>query len=89
MKKDIRNIDVVARKLKQASLRATNDRLKAVGEERQKKKEIIKRQKAEAMATKQHRVRGEISLSSEKEDESDIRDDTNLDQANDKYSLQL
>ena len=38
MKKDIRNIDVVARKLKLTLLRATNDRLEAVREKKQKRK---------------------------------------------------
>ena len=46
------------------------------------------------MAAKQRRARGGISLSNEKEDESDIGDDTNLDQAdpdqaNNKYLVEL
>ena len=43
---------------------------------------MIEKQKVEAMATKSRRARGGISLSSEKEDRSDTRDDTNPDQAN-------
>ena len=42
---------------------------------------MIERWKAEAMAAKQRRTRGEISLSSEEKDESDIRDDTDSDQS--------
>ena len=41
------------------------------------------------MAAKARKARGRMSLSSEKKDESDTRNDTNLDQAKDKYSLQL
>ena len=43
MEKGIRNADAVACKLKLASTRATNDRLKVVREERQKREEIIER----------------------------------------------
>ena len=50
---------------------------------------MMERRKAEAMATKRRRARGGISLSSEEEDESDIGDDTDPDQANDEYPLQL
>ena len=49
----------------------------------------MEKQKVESMATKQCRARGRISLSREKKDESDTRDDTDPDQANDKYPLQL
>ena len=48
-----------------------------------------KKQEAEAIAVKQRRAVGEISLFGKKEDESDTGDDMNPDQANDKYSLQL
>ena len=89
MEKGIRNADAVARKLGPASTRATNDRLEAAREERRKREEMMERRKAEAMAAKRRRARGGISLSSEKEDESDNVDDTDLDQANDKYPLQL
>ena len=41
------------------------------------------------MAAKQRRARTEISLSSKEEDESDTRDNTDLDQANNKYPMQL
>ena len=52
------------------------------------------KRKAKAIAAKWHRARGKISLSSEKEDESDTRDDidpnqADLDQANDKYLVEL
>ena len=50
--------------------------------------------KAEAIAAKRRRARRGISLSSEKEDKSDTRDNTdpdqaNLDQAKDKYLVEL
>ena len=89
MKKGIRNADAVARKLRPASTRATNDRLEAAREERRKREEMMERRKAEAMAAKRRRARGGISSSSEEEDESDTGDDTDPDQANDKYPLQL
>ena len=89
MEKDIKNADAVARKLGPASIRATNDRLEAAREERRKREEMMERRKAEPMAAKRRRARGEISLSGEKKDESDTRDDTDPDQANDKYLLQL
>ena len=55
---------------------------------------MMERRKAEVMARKRRRTRGGISLSSEKEDESDIRDDTdpdqaNPDQTNDKYPIEF
>ena len=89
MEKGIRNADVVARKLGPGSIRATNDRLEAVREERQNREEMIERRKAEAIAAKRRRARGGFSSSSEEENESDTGDDTHPDQANDEYPLQL
>ena len=87
MEKDIKNADAVASKLGPTSIRATNDKLEAVREERRKKEEMIERRKVEAIATKWRRARGGINLSSEEKDESDTEDDTDLDQADDKYPL--
>ena len=94
MEKGIKNADAVTCKLRLASTRATNDRLEVVREERQKREEMMERQKTEAMAAKRHRAKGRISLSSEKEDESDTRDDmdpnqANSDQTNNKYPVEL
>ena len=50
MKKGIKNADAVACKLEPASTRATNDRLEAAREERQKREEMMERWKAEVMA---------------------------------------
>ena len=50
--KDIRNADVVARKLKPASLKATNLRLEVIKERVQKKQEVVKRWKAGIAAAK-------------------------------------
>ena len=94
MEKGIKNADAVAHKLGLASTRVTNNKLEIFREERWKRKEMMERQKAEAMAAKQCRVRRRISLSSDEEDESDIEDNTDpnqadLDQANDKYLVEL
>lgn len=50
---------------------------------------MIEKRKAKAIAVKQLRARGEINLSNDKKDESDTGNNTNSDQANDIYSLQL
>ena len=94
MDKDIRNANAIASKLGPVLLRATNDRLKIAREKWQKMEKMIERRKAEVMAIKQHRVRRGIDLSSEEEDESNNRDNTdpnqaNPDQANDKYPVQF
>ena len=41
------------------------------------------------MAVKRRRAKGEMSFSSEKEDESDTKNDINPDHTKDKYLLQL
>ena len=89
MEKDIKNADAVARKLGPASTRTINNRFEAVREKRRKKEEMMERRKAEAMAAKQRRARKQISFSSKEEDKSDTGDDTDLDQVNDEYLLQL
>ena len=43
---------------------------------------MIEKQKAEDMAAKRRKAKRRISLSSEEKDESDTREDTDLDQAN-------
>ena len=50
---------------------------------------MIEKRKAEAMAVKQRRARRGISLFNKKKDKSDLGDNKDLDQANNKYSLQL
>ena len=52
MEKDIKNVNAVACKLGLASPKVTNDRLEVFREKRQKKEEMMERQKAEAMAAK-------------------------------------
>ena len=89
MEKGIKNANAIAYKLGPASIRATINRLEVAREKRQKKEEIKKRRKAKAIAAKQRRTRGGMSLSSEEENESDTRNDTNPDQAENKYPLQL
>ena len=91
---DIKNINAIACKLGPALTRAINDRLEVAKEKRRKREEMIKRRKVEAMVAKRHRARGGMSLSSKEKDESDIRDDTdldqaNLDQVNNKYPVEL
>ncbi len=85
-------MDAVARKLKPASTKATNQRFKFAREERRKRKEIVEKQKTKTIAAKRRKARGGISLFSEEEEncESDTRDKTDPDQVNnDKNSLQL
>ena len=89
MKKGIQNADAVTRKLRPTLIRATNNGLKIARKKKQKEKEIIERWKAEAMAGKRCKTRKKISLSIEEEDKSDIKDDTDPDQTNNKYPLQL
>ena len=71
--------------------RATNHRLEVASEKRQKKEEIVEKQKTRALAAKRQRARKGISLSNKKEQsyEIDTRDNIDLDQVNDEYSLQL
>ncbi len=70
-------------------IRTTYQRLEVAKEERQKREEIVKRWKTEAIAAKCQRARGRISLSSEekKNDESDMGDETNPDQINNDTNL--
>ncbi len=85
MEKGIRNVDAVARKLGPALTRATNQRLEVAREERQKREKMVERRKIKAMAAKQRRASGGISLSSEEGEnyESDTRDETDPDQVDD------
>lgn len=91
MEKSIQNANAVARKIGPALIRWTNHRLEDARKEKQKREEIVERWKAKAMATKCRRTRGGISSSSTEEGnyESDTKDDTDPDKANNKYSLQL
>ncbi len=71
---------------------ATNQRLEVAREETRKKKEMVERRKTEAMDAKRRRARRRMSLSIEEEEnyESDTRDETDPDQAdNDENPLQL
>ena len=92
IEKGIQNADVVAHKLRPASIKATNHRLEVAREEQWKKEEMVEKQKTEAMAVRRQRARRGISLSSKEEEnyESDTRDKTDPDQAgDDKNPLQL
>ena len=73
----------MARKLGPASIKTTNLRLKVAKEEVQKKQEVVERQKAEAVAAKQQKDRGGISLSNKDDDNYySNTDDTHPDQKN-------
>ena len=92
IKKGIRNADIVARKLRLTLTRPSNQRLEVAKKKRRKMNKIVERRKTKAMAKKQWRVRGRISLANEvnKNYESDLGDETNPDQVgNDKKLLQL
>lgn len=54
-----------------------------------KKKDIKKRWKAKAIVVKRQKARKEISSFSKKENESDIRNNIDLNQTKDKDPLQL
>lgn len=72
-------------------IKAINYKLKDVSKEKQKRKEILERQKAKALAIKHCKARREISLSNTKKRnyENNTKDDTDLDQTNNKNPLQL
>ena len=80
-KKSIQNADAVARKLRSASIKATNLRLEVTKEKVQKKYEVVERRKAEVAAAKQQRDKRNISSFNENDDNyySDT-DDTDPDQ---------
>lgn len=86
--KDIKNTDTIAYKLKQASTRVTNYRLKIANKKKQKRQEIVKKRKTEVITTKCQRVKKEISLFSKKR-KNYIADKMDLNQANDKYPVQF
>lgn len=48
---------------------------------------MVEKRKTEVMAAKLHRARREIDLFNEKKNESDTKNDTNSNQANDIYPL--
>ena len=81
MKKNIKNINIIARKLGLALTKATNQKLEVVRKERKKREKMIEKRKIEAMATKCQKVRGRISLSNKKKKnyENDTKDETDLD----------
>ncbi len=92
MKKNIQNIDVVARKLGPALIRTINQKLEVVKEEKQKSEEIVKKRKIKAMAVKHQKAKRGISSSSEEKEnyKSKSKDKMDPDQAgNDKNPLQL
>lgn len=89
MRKDIRNADAIACKLETVLIRIINNRLEVARKERQKKEEMKERQKAKAITIKLQEVREKMSSFNKEEDESDIRNDTDLDQIENKYLLQL
>lgn len=85
-KKGIKNVNILVHKLELVLIRVINHKLEVVKEKEQKIEEIIKKWKTKVIAIKRQKVRKRISFSSEKEKnyESDIRDKTNPNQANDK-----
>lgn len=89
MKKAIKNTNAVIFKLELALIGATNHKLEVTNKEKWKREEIMKKRKIEIMVVKHQRARRGINLSSKKKKnyKSDTENKTNLDQANDKYSL--
>lgn len=78
MKKDIKDMDTFAYRIRPALTKAINDKLEVVRERKWKREEIMEKRKAKAIAAKQCKARGEISLSNRKKNESDIGDDMDL-----------
>ena len=92
MEKGIKNVDGVARTLKPALTRVTNQMLEVAWKERRKREKMMERRKTKAMAAKRQRARRGINSSSKEEEnyKSDTGDETDLDQAgNDKNPLQF
>ena len=52
LENNIQIANAVARKLRPASIRATNDKLEVAREEREKREEMIEKQKVKAIAAK-------------------------------------
>lgn len=88
-KKYIQNVDLIICKLGLASIKTTNHKLEDASKKKQKREKITKRWKAKARAAKHHKAKKEISLFSieKKNYKSNIKDDTNWDQANNKYPI--
>lgn len=91
MTKSIKNVNAVTSKLKLALTRTTNHKLEMAQKKQRKGEEMVERWKGEAMAAKCCKDKRGFSLSSgeEKNHESDTENDTDPDQAKDKYLLQL
>ena len=84
LSKGIWNAETVVRKLGPALMKATNLRL----EEARKKQEVVERRKVEAIAAKRRRDRGEMSASSEEDENYDSdTDHTDPDQEDDLYPV--
>lgn len=75
LNKSIENADAVAYKLRPASIKATNLRLKKA----QRKQKAVERQKTEIVAAKPQRDRREICLSSQEDKDNIDRSDTDPD----------
>lgn len=91
IERDIKNVDVVACKLELTLTRVTNYRLEITGKENQKKEEMIKKWKTEAITVKCQRVRESICLFSEEKEnfDSDTEDEIDPNQADNKYLLPI
>lgn len=63
MKKGIQNVNIITYKLKPALTKKTSQMLKVTREEKQKKKKIIEKQKAESITAKYKKNREKTSLS--------------------------
>lgn len=87
IKKGIRNANIIVCKFILVLIKATNYRLKIASNEKQKREEMMERRKTKAIATKRQNTRRGISLSSEKKEnyESDSKNESYIDQVNDKY----
>ena len=88
----MQNANIVACKFGPVLIRAIYHKLKVAREKQQNREEIVERQKIKVMAAQYQRARRGISFSSKEEEnyESDIRNETDPDQAgNNKNPLQF
>lgn len=91
MTKSIQNANAITCKLGSCLTRIINYRPKIAKKKQHKREKIIKKRKIKAKATKYHKYKEGISLFIEKEEsyKDNTKNNINLDQANDKYPLQL
>lgn len=87
--KDVWNTNAIACKLRPIITKVSNHQLEVTREKKQKKEEMVEKQKIKTIIAKHCKYRESISLCIEEEEnyESNTRDNMDLKQVNDKYLL--